>query len=438
MAAAKFEVADSSTCHTKRNGNGQLRPDNLRSYVHVGGSTSTYNYDGSNRLTSIVNSANGTTTLIWDAQGNLASKNGQTYTFDYGNRLRSDSVNAETFRYDAWGRRQRADSASLGEILWMYGKDGKPVFMANRQIGGTQYTYLYLGDHLVATQMNVGSTHPVYWHTTDALGSEVAHTNADAWADHFNYYQPWGGLQSGSLDDGPGYAGQINDTNTGLSYADQRYYDPRIPRFISMDPVGVDATTGANFNRYWYANDNPYRYIDPTGTTCKSVGKGSYDCTVDENSGKFTKAQIAEVNKAYTNAVNHLMAHPDVKVAITVRGHTVEASAGAVGKALIGAIVKTKINASGNTDRASTLGGGLTPKFGEHGHPVTTIDSYALSHNPTTGVDHDLSATFIHEGIHELPGDKAMLPLYKSDPTFGKDHVLPYDAASNYLFDPKD
>lgn len=36
-------------------------------------------------------------------------------------------------------------------------------------------------------------------------------------------------------------------------------------RFISVDPVQPNMKTGANFNRYWYANDNPYRYIDPTG-----------------------------------------------------------------------------------------------------------------------------------------------------------------------------
>ncbi|MCE5233125.1 MAG: hypothetical protein LLF91_07425 [Xanthomonadaceae bacterium] len=104
--------------------------------------------------------------------------------------------------------------------------------------------------------------------------------------------------------------------------------------------------------------------------------------------------------------------------------------------------MKTKASPSGDTGRASTLGGGLTPQYGEHGHPVTTINTYALTHNrfnETTNVDRDLSATFIHEGIHELPGDRVMMPLYKSDPTkFGDDHQSSYDAASYYLYDPKD
>jgi hypothetical protein len=29
--------------------------------------------------------------------------------------------------------------------------------------------------------------------------------------------------------------------------------------------VSVDPDSGANFNSYWYANDNPYRYVDPDG-----------------------------------------------------------------------------------------------------------------------------------------------------------------------------
>src|SRR3546814_8748257 len=35
----------------------------------------------------------------------------------------------------------------------------------------------------------------------------------------------------------------------------QRYYDPEIGRFLSVDPVTVDGSTGANFNRYWYRSE---------------------------------------------------------------------------------------------------------------------------------------------------------------------------------------
>ncbi|MDT0627459.1 RHS repeat-associated core domain-containing protein [Alteromonas sp. W364] len=49
-----------------------------------------------------------------------------------------------------------------------------------------------------------------------------------------------------------------------------RYYDPVIGRFYSNDPIGAVAHLNTQngihgFNRYAYANNNPYKYIDPDG-----------------------------------------------------------------------------------------------------------------------------------------------------------------------------
>lgn len=48
-----------------------------------------------------------------------------------------------------------------------------------------------------------------------------------------------------------------------------------------MDPVTVDSV-GGNFNRYWYANNNPYRFTDPDGRSPQvrpSVNsQGPIDC----------------------------------------------------------------------------------------------------------------------------------------------------------------
>jgi uncharacterized protein RhaS with RHS repeats len=45
----------------------------------------------------------------------------------------------------------------------------------------------------------------------------------------------------------------------------QRYYDPGIGRFLSVDPVTANGNTGKNFNRYWYADNNPFKFTDPDG-----------------------------------------------------------------------------------------------------------------------------------------------------------------------------
>jgi hypothetical protein len=44
-----------------------------------------------------------------------------------------------------------------------------------------------------------------------------------------------------------------------------RYYDPVAGRFIATDPKLFDEADIHSFNRYAYANDNPYRYIDLNG-----------------------------------------------------------------------------------------------------------------------------------------------------------------------------
>lgn len=62
-----------------------------------------------------------------------------------------------------------------------------------------------------------------------------------------------------------GFAGSPFDASTGLSYMGARYYDPVIGRFMGVDPVGFQEGNVHSFNRYAYANNNPYRYIDRDG-----------------------------------------------------------------------------------------------------------------------------------------------------------------------------
>jgi RHS repeat-associated protein len=57
----------------------------------------------------------------------------------------------------------------------------------------------------------------------------------------------------------------VEDDATKLTYMQQRYYDPVIGQFLSIDPITADGRAGRNFNRHWYANNNPYRFTDPDG-----------------------------------------------------------------------------------------------------------------------------------------------------------------------------
>ena len=92
----------------------------------------------------------------------------------------------------------------------------------------------------------------------------MAETDADRIATVRTHYAPYGEPLNRTVD-GPGYTGHVHDASTGLVYAQQRYYDPIIGRFLSIDPVEADPNSGSNFNRYWYANNNPYKFTDPDG-----------------------------------------------------------------------------------------------------------------------------------------------------------------------------
>lgn len=69
----------------------------------------------------------------------------------------------------------------------------------------------------------------------------------------------------------------MQDAATGLTYMQQRYYDPQCGCFLSVDPVTADPNTGAHFNRYNYANNNPYRFTDPDGRTPREDVKDRKD-----------------------------------------------------------------------------------------------------------------------------------------------------------------
>lgn len=114
------------------------------------------------------------------------------------------------------------------------------------------------------------TTGVTYIHT-DGLGSPVARTDASRQVVSRTRYEAYGYVAAGTPPT-IGFTGHINDADTGLTYMQQRYYDPVAGRFLSIDPVTTDANSGGIFNRYAYANNSPYKYIDPDGRSPVDVG----------------------------------------------------------------------------------------------------------------------------------------------------------------------
>ena len=245
--------------------------DNLAQVQVTGGSAVRNHYychDGANRLAFLrsgpdCNGSPAVVALGYDAQGNLAFRNGSTYSFDYGNRLRGTA--GQRYRYDADGRRVRSDTAGSQLQYSQYAKDGRLVWQRD-EVAGQRRVNVYLAGSLVAEYSRPLATNTVtasYFHT-DALGSPIAKTDASGTVTETSEYEPFGKLLNRANDDKAGYTGHVMDAASGLIDMQQRWMDPQIGRFLSVDPVTA-TSVGGNFNRYWYGNNNPYKFKDPDG-----------------------------------------------------------------------------------------------------------------------------------------------------------------------------
>ncbi len=250
--------------------------DNLRSWkLAYVKDHANYVYSAENRLAEIRNTTGGLVhQFSYDVQGNLANKNSVGHEFDFGNRLR-EVAGQEYYRYDGLGRRVLAWKPTGATTLSMYAQNGQILFSSKLPAGGGQTTHenVYLGGSLVATIDHNWPSNAIlatkYQHT-DALGSPVAMTNEAGAVIERTNYDPYGGA-IGKVVDGIGYTGHVMDPATGLTYMQQRYYDPAVGRFLSVDPVTPNPNTGAMFNRYAYAALNPYKFVDPDGRTPRAL-----------------------------------------------------------------------------------------------------------------------------------------------------------------------
>jgi len=118
----------------------------------------------------------------------------------------------------------------------------------------------------------LGNAETVTYYINDIAGSPVAAMDQSGsllWRESYNPFGE-GRIDPSQNENDIGFTGHQKDESTGLTYMQARYYDPVIGRFYSDDPVsplghlnGLQGIQG--FNRYSYANNNPYKYTDPNG-----------------------------------------------------------------------------------------------------------------------------------------------------------------------------
>jgi RHS repeat-associated protein len=196
-----------------------------------------------------------------DPNGNLATKTEGTDTWAYIwnaenqlTKVEKNSVEIARFAYDPRGRRIEKVVGGLAASLTY---DGGDILREVRGAVSVKYVH---GPRIDEPLMSDDGTALSFFHA-DGLGSVAATTNSAGAVTLTRQSDAWGNLQTGSTTAGYAFTGREWDPETGLYYYRARYYDPKIGRLISEDPIGFDG--GSNF--YAYVEDNPVNLIDPLG-----------------------------------------------------------------------------------------------------------------------------------------------------------------------------
>ncbi len=191
-------------------------------------------------------------------------------------------------------------------------------------------------------------------------------------------YKPFGEEKAvtGTFENNKRFVGKEKDVETGLNYFGARYLKDKIGRFTSVDPVGTGnpVTSKTNgkmllnpqkINRYSYALNNPYRYVDPDGKWPEQVhntiisrafGEGKYKLSPSAISA-MQRGSIKADSMKYQNATHNYM-H-----AMRMSGQSAEAAAGQTVNYIMGKVGEYKTSmAAGNTDKAyEALGMAMHP-----------------------------------------------------------------------------
>ncbi|WP_421568659.1 RHS repeat domain-containing protein [Stenotrophomonas sp. PD6] len=180
---------------------------------------------------------------------------------------------------------------------------------------------MHLKDCAAALPVHAQTTQTVLYVHTDALGSVVAKTDVNGNVVERYDYEPYGAPIGAEVQDGPAYTGHVSDSATGLSYMQQRYYDPVAGRFLSADPVTAMSAPDIAFGRYRYAANNPYKYTDPDGRFERATGsqlsggqgfsgsrvaivRSSFRSPMDRTEGGGTPRQNQKISEKVISAHN--------------------------------------------------------------------------------------------------------------------------------------
>jgi RHS repeat-associated protein len=255
---------------------------------------------------------------VYDLEGNVIKRtnattyNSTVYEWDHRNRLISvtdyDGYGTATtsddfvvqqvdYTYDAFNQLVKrvvdpdgdVGSAAIRQTVYVHDQ-GQVVLQLDKSGTGSltssnlSHRYLWgpAVDQLMADEQvdwgDSDSDGPVYWPLTDRQGSVTdvvdsngdlrIHRRFDSFGNIVNetHYNTSGSTvtsgQTGYVDEAFAYTGRLFDGYTDLQNNLHRWYDPRVGRWMSEDPIGFAASDS---NLYRYVENEPTGFVDPLG-----------------------------------------------------------------------------------------------------------------------------------------------------------------------------
>jgi len=259
------------------------------------------------------------TTAGYDADGNMTNDGVNTYTFDAENRITQVNGTANTYGYDGSGLRVTRNGNyyiySGGRVIAEYAP-AAPAASPTTE-------YVYARSKRVAAIASGIVTYP-YWDHLSVRANANSSGVVIRTFGHYPFGETW--YETGTHDKW-GYTTYENDTESGLNYAMARFHNPRLGRFMSLDPWPADKSHPQSWNRYPHGNNNPISFSDPSGMDgCDDEeggcgdggGEGGTDSAALEDgpgdqkkgggsSGGGDQAQCGEPNTACDSHGNCLM-----------------------------------------------------------------------------------------------------------------------------------
>ncbi len=262
----------------------EVRYDELGNIIFKTG-VGTYHYE-TNRPHAVSRISGGDLagSFNYDANGNMTQGGGRDEirynTVDKPTLIRAGSTKTE-FQYGFDGVRfkrtdhdgsSRKDTYYIGNVEFT--QTNGMTTLVQRHLAGVaveldyygsnkrqEFNYLYR-DHLGSVTV-----------MTDVNGNVVSEYSYDVWGQRrpldtgvaHPLKQLNRAMQFAHTDYNRGFTGHEHVDKLGIIHMNGRVYDPRLARFLSVEPYVADGTSLQAYNRYSYVRNNPLNATDPSG-----------------------------------------------------------------------------------------------------------------------------------------------------------------------------